>query len=298
MDGGTRARVGHFIDETIEREFRAAYATAMTLWPPHDTIDVETDFGTTRIYRHGVATGEPIVLVHGHGANASTWYHQITGLGRHHPVYAIDTIDDPGGSRQRRPVTGSDDAAAWLSEVLAGLGLTRVHLAGLSYGGWLVLNQAVHRPERLASVTLLDPGGLEKVPVRFMLSLFATVLAIRLPTSWKPLLARLLAEHSLVERPEIMNPVLLGVHAFRPHRSPARRFTDDELHRVTVPTQLILARRTKLFRPDQALARARRLLPLEHAEIVPGIGHGIPLEAPELVTDRILGFADRTAGQS
>ncbi|MER5646054.1 alpha/beta hydrolase [Streptosporangium sp. NPDC002524] len=103
--------------------------------------------------------------------------------------------------------------------------------------------------------------------------------------------------HALVERAEIMNPVMLGAHAFRPHRSPARRFTDDELRRVTVPTQLVLAARTTLMRPRRALARARRLLPLRHAEIVPGIGHAIPLEAPELVTDRVLGFVGRTVDQ-
>ncbi|MEU4538980.1 alpha/beta fold hydrolase [Streptosporangium sp. NPDC023825] len=297
MDGGTRAQVGHFTSEAAEREFRTAYDTAMTLWPPHDTIDVETGFGTTRVYRCGPVAGEPIVLLHGHGANASTWYHQVVELGRHRPVYAIDTIDDPGGSVQRRPVTGSGDAAAWMSEVLAGLDLTRAHLVGLSYGGWLVLNQAVHRPERLASVTLLDPGGLEKVPARFLLSLFAAVFAMRAPASWRPALARLLAVHALVERSEIMDPVLLGAHAFRPHRSPSRRFTDDELRRVTVPTQLLLAARTTLMRPARALARARRFLPLRHAEIVPGIGHAIPLEAPDLVTDRVLGFVDRTADQ-
>ena len=66
---------------------------------------------------------------------------------------------------------------------------------------------------------------------------------------------------------------------------------------MTVPAQLILAARTTLMRPAQALARARRLLPLRHSEIVPGIGHAIPLEAPDLVTDRVLGFVDRTADQ-
>lgn len=297
MTGSTRTRVGHFTDERTERQFRAAYAAAMALWPPHQAIDVDTDFGTTRAYHCGQETGMPIVLLHGHGANSSNWYHQVAELGRHHPVYAIDTIDDPGASVQRQPVTGSDDAAHWLAQVLLGLGLDRVHLTGLSYGGWLVLNQAIYRPERLASVTLLDPGGLAKVPLRFMFSLLATLFAMQTPTSWRPLLTRLLAEQALVERSEIMDPVLLGARKFRPHRSPARRFTDEELRRVTVPVQLILGERTKLFRPDQALTRARQSLPLHHAEIVPGIGHAVPLEAPALVTARILSFIKHTADQ-
>ncbi|NRQ34005.1 alpha/beta fold hydrolase [Nonomuraea sp. NN258] len=267
----------------------------MALWPPHESIDVATEYGTTRAYRYGQGTGVPIVLLHGHGANSSNWYHQVAELGRHHPVYAIDTIDDPGASVQRRPVADSPAAADWLAQSLAGLGLDAVHLAGLSYGGWLVLNQAIHRPEQLVSITLLDPGGLAKVPLRFMLSLLATLFAMQLPKSWRRVPARLLGEQALVERAEIMDPVLLGARGYRPNRSPARRFTDDELRRVTVPVQLIMGERTKLLRPAHALARARRFLPVRRAEIVPGVGHAIPLEAPALVTDRILTFIEQTA---
>lgn len=42
-----------------------------------------------------------------------------------------------------------------------------MHLVGGSYGGRLALNQAHRGSDRLASVTLLDPGGLEKVGLRF-----------------------------------------------------------------------------------------------------------------------------------
>ncbi|MFD0889707.1 alpha/beta fold hydrolase, partial [Streptosporangium algeriense] len=210
MDGGTRAGVGRFRDERAEREFRAAYEAAMALWPPHEVFDVETSFGTTRVYRCGPPGGDPVVLLHGHGANASTWYRQAAGVGCRRPVYAVETIDDPGAGVQRRVVAGSGDAAAWLEEVLAGLGLRRVHLVGLSYGAWLALNQAVYGARRLASVTLLDPGGLERVPLRFMVALLVTLPAMRAPLSWRRVLYRVLAEWALVERPEIMAPVLAG----------------------------------------------------------------------------------------
>ncbi|MEV6866327.1 alpha/beta hydrolase [Streptosporangium subroseum] len=229
--------------------------------------------------------------MHGHGANASTWYRQIEALGARHPVYAVDTIDDPGGSVQRLPMTLSSDVAAWLDEVFEGLGLERVHLVGHSYGGWVALNQGIHGASRLARLTLIDPGGVEKVPLRFLASLVVAVFAIQAPASWRPRLARLLAEAALAELPEIMAPVMIGARAFRPYRKPARLFTDEEMRKVTVPTQVILARRSKLMRPARALARAQRLLPLTRGEIVPGVGHGIPQEAPDLVNERILTFA-------
>ncbi|GII62280.1 putative carboxylesterase nap [Sphaerisporangium krabiense] len=291
-DGGARGQIGQFTSPAAKQRFLEAYERAMALWPrPYDRFDVETTFGTTRVYRYGAAKAEPIVLLHGHGANASTWYPQITALGREHPVYAIDTIDDPGGSEQRAPVTGSADAAAWLDQVLAGLGLRQVHLVGLSYGGWLTLNQGIYGPDRLSTLTLLDPGGLGKVPPRFMLTMALGALGMAAPRRWRPALARLLANHALVERPEIMRPVMIGARAFRPNRRPARAFGDEELRRVTVPVQVILGERSTLVRPRHALARAGEFLPVAHAEIVPGAGHAVPLERPVLANARILAFA-------
>ncbi|WP_204358245.1 alpha/beta fold hydrolase [Streptosporangium sp. 'caverna'] len=295
-DGGTRKQIGHFISDGPRKKFLEAYEQAMSLWPrPYDRFDVETAFGTTRVYRYGTAQAEPIVLLHGHGANASNWYLQIAALGQRHSVYAIDTIDDPGGSVQQAPVTGSRDAAAWLDEVLAGLGLERVHLVGMSYGGWLALNQGIYGPARLATLTLLDPGGLEKVPLKFMANMAVSALAMAAPRRWRPALARLLASHALTERPEIMKPVMIGARSFRPNRGPARPFTDDELRRVTVPVQLILGGRSTFVRPARALARATELLPVAHAEIVPGVGHAVPLERPGLVNERILTLAEKAA---
>ncbi|MGW4667169.1 alpha/beta fold hydrolase [Streptosporangium sandarakinum] len=103
------------------------------------------------------------MLLHGHGANSSTRYHQVAEPGRHHPVYAIDTIDDPGASVQRRPVIGSADAADWLTQALRGLGLDRVHLTGLSYGGWLVLNQAIYRPLATAGPSAFNRALLRRM---------------------------------------------------------------------------------------------------------------------------------------
>ena len=58
---------------------------------------------------------------------------------------------------QEKPITGPEDEAQWLDETLAGLGLERVHLMGVSIGGWTAVNYAARRPGRAASLVLLDP---------------------------------------------------------------------------------------------------------------------------------------------
>ncbi len=77
---------------------------------------------------------------------------------------------------------------------------------------------------------------------------------------------------------------------FTPNRPPARPFTDDELRALEAPTLVLLGERSVLLPARTASARVKELIPRVCAEIVPDVGHGVPLEAPELVNERILRF--------
>jgi len=287
----TRPAVAGFTRETARVKFLRAYDEAMRLWPqPRTELDVATRFGTVHVHRYGPPAGEPIVLLHGSGANAASWYQQAAALGRQHPVYAIDTVDDPGRSVQTAPVTNSEHNAAWVNEVLAGLDLDRVHLVGHSYGGWLTLNQAIYAPQRLATVTALDPGGLQKVRIRFYASMVAGLIALAAPTHLRSRFARLLANSGLMMPRELMAPVRRSATAFKPDRRPARPFDDDELRSLRVPALVLLAERSTLLNPDTARTRVTRLLPDARAEIVPDADHGLPMQLPDVVNARILRF--------
>ncbi|GAA1948105.1 alpha/beta fold hydrolase [Kitasatospora viridis] len=291
----TRKSVGHFVSEQARAKFLDAYDRAMELWPsPRRELDVETSYGTVHVHHYGQdgpGAGEPVVLLHGHAGHASNWYPQVAALGEHHPVYAIDTLDDPGRSVQHTVAAGSAENAAWLGEVLAGLGLGRVHLVGASYGGWLTLNQAVHAPERLASIAVLDPGGIEKVPARFYAHMIGGLFGMLAPRRFRPALGRLLANPALSSPPEMIAPLMLAMRSYKPTARPAARpFTDEELTSVRLPALVLLGRRSALVRPRQALRRTTALIPGVRAEIVERAGHGLNLEQPELVNERLLRF--------
>lgn len=164
-----QADVGRYVSDAWRDRYFAACDAVFALGAPAIAEqDVETSFGTTHVYRYepddpAARSRTPVVLVHGAGSCSAMWYPNTPTLSAERPVYAVDTPGDPGRSVQREPIHQPERAAQWLDETLDGLGLDRVHLVGTSYGGWLALNQAHRGPERLASVTLLDPGGLEKV---------------------------------------------------------------------------------------------------------------------------------------
>ncbi|MGW3233572.1 alpha/beta fold hydrolase [Kitasatospora sp. NPDC001095] len=295
----TRTTVGHFVSESARAKFLAAYDRAMELWPsPRQELDVETAYGSVHVHRYGAATGDPIVLLHGHAGHPSNWYPQIAALGEDHPVYAIDTLDDPGRSVQRAVAAGPPENAAWLGEVLAGLGLQRVHLVGASYGGWLALNQAVHAPERLASVVPLDPGGIEKVPARFYVHLVAGLLGLLAPRPLRPAVGRLLANPALSAPREMTAPLMLALRSYKPSgRPPVRTFTDEELTSIRLPVLVLLGRRSALLRPRRVVERVTRLIPGVRAEILERAGHGLNLEQPETVNERLLGFIGGVGGE-
>src|SRR4051794_2833828 len=140
-------------------DFNQAYDVVLAKWPvPVEPVDVGSPYGTTRVNVCGRADGEPLVLLHGGGATSTVWFANVGDLSRTHRVYAVDQINDAGRSvAGGRPLRSGPDLMAWLDALLTGLGLDAVRLCGHSYGGWLALNYALHAPQRVTHLALLDP---------------------------------------------------------------------------------------------------------------------------------------------
>lgn len=236
------------------------------LWSEHwprapIALDVESFAGTTRVYRWP-GDGEAVVFLHGMGATGLSWSPYVERLaGR--DVYAVDTIGDVGRSEQREVIADAAGLATWLDATLAGAGLDRAHLAGTSYGGFLALNLAARSPKRVASLTLIDSGGLAPFRLgRFMLWGMPMLLGSLAPRRLRERLAR---TRPMLEDPRVMR---MALHAQRNHpfRLPAAEpLTDDELRSISAPTAVLVAEKSAPFASKVQAARAR-LIP--HADVV------------------------------
>ncbi len=106
--------------------------------------------------------GIPLVLLHGFAATYAYWAPVLSRLpsnpvvgGRH--VLAVDL---PGhGASAPSPTGRTSQAADLLLEDLDRRGIDTAHLCGHSMGGAIACLVALKRPERVASLTLLAPGG-------------------------------------------------------------------------------------------------------------------------------------------
>lgn len=141
------------------QEFFAAYDALLARWPTGTAeIDVPTPYGTTRVHACGPADATPVLLLHGGGSTGAVWFANAPALGTHHRVLAVDILGDAGHSIPGgRPLRTTTDLMAWLDALLDGLTVSRMHLLGHSYGGWIALTYALHAAWRVDRLVLLDP---------------------------------------------------------------------------------------------------------------------------------------------
>ena len=105
----------------------------------------------------GVLT--PIIFIHGFGGDLNSWLFNQPELSGARVAYALDLP----GHGQSSATHGKGSARVLLEAVFAlmdSLVLPRAHLVGHSLGGAIALLMAAAKPERVASVTGIAPGGL------------------------------------------------------------------------------------------------------------------------------------------
>ena len=124
-------------------------------------------------------------------------------------------LGDPNPSILRAPLTPPESCAAWLEELLGKLSDRPAHLVGLSWGGWVAMNQAIRAPARVASITLLDPAGLTKLDARFWWWFTISGLATLTPMPLRRHLARWLDSPAMLQ-PELMTLMWAAIRGYRP----------------------------------------------------------------------------------
>ncbi|HEX6256791.1 MAG TPA: alpha/beta hydrolase [Euzebyales bacterium] len=278
-----------------ERRFDEIYARLRAeRWPsPPSETDVGTRLGTAHVFSWP-GDGVPLLLLPGWGATSLMWAPMLVhGFGGR-PVHCVDVIGDVGLSVQRAPIATLSDHLPWLDAVAVGLDLDRVHIVGSSYGALLTLVWAGRTPERVATATLLDPGGLVDIDMkRFIawgMKVFAAAVApmpIRRRAAER-LHARMILDTDLFQLGRLAN------FATAHHDAPdaAAALPDAALRAVTSPTLALLAEHSAIMRPEAAAARARALLPDVTVEIVPDAGHGLPFDDAAVVAARVRRFLD------
>jgi len=79
------------------------------------------------------------VCLHGALASSAHVLPELGSLVEHYRVYAVDLLGQSVMSEDVRLELNDDSYGDWLQAVCAGLGLTRINLLGVSWGGFVAL---------------------------------------------------------------------------------------------------------------------------------------------------------------
>ena len=263
-------------------------------WPsPPNEADLDTPLGTAHTFSWP-GVGAPVLCLPGWGGTAAMWAPVLAhGFGGR-PVHTLDLVGDVGLSVQRQPITMVTDHLPWLDAVADGLGLDQLHVVGASYGGMLTLLWAGHAPDRVATATLLDPGGLTDINLKRFIAWGVKVFAASVAPmpvrrhAAERLHARMILDTDLFQLGRIVHLRTASHDAL----DSATALPDTALRAVTAPTLALLAEHSPIMDPAAAAARARTLLPDVTVEIVPDAGHGLPADDAEWVAARVQRFLD------
>ena len=97
--------------------------------------------------------GTPLVLIMGLRRNLEWWYRQMPALARH---FRVITFDNRGAGRSDKPVMEysiglfADDTAS----LMDALGIPAAHVLGVSMGGYIAQELAIHYPGKVKSLIL------------------------------------------------------------------------------------------------------------------------------------------------
>ncbi|NEK56603.1 alpha/beta hydrolase [Geodermatophilus sabuli] len=264
--------------------FLASYDAAAARWPAgHRALDVPTSWGRTHVLAAGPPGAPPVVLLHGDGATATAWAGVAGELAGRFHVLAPDQPGNPGRSESSRPFRRTADLTAWLAELLAALDTGPVHLVGHSAGAHLALRAVLDHEGLAASLGLLDPTAcFAGFAPRYLLH--------AVPSLVRPTPARVRRFLAWEAGGRALDPAWLDVHvrgATEFRRTPivaTRRPPRAQLARLTAPTLVLVAGRSRAHDPRRVARNARSLLPAATVlELARASHHTVPvLDAGEI----------------
>jgi pimeloyl-ACP methyl ester carboxylesterase len=244
------------------------------------------------------------VLVHGSGASGASWGPVVPALSEQHHVVRVDM---PGVGRSAPAASYDVPAqAARLADVIDVLDVGPVTVVGHSSGGYVVTSLAEQRPDLVKAIALVSTGPRPDalLPQPALLRALTSppvgrlVWALRSDKMIRKGIAVTCARP--VDIPDDLVTEVRGltygtfVSVLRCNGEYiAERSIPDRLANLDVPLLVLFGAADPRWDPSSA--HDYEAVPNARLELLPGIGHVPPLEAPEPTSELLLNFmaADR-----
>lgn len=276
---------------------------------------VEVDGRRLRVRVDGDPGNPPVLLIHGIGRSLEDWATQYERLAQSHRTISLDVPGFGFSERPAQPISLAVLAQGVLG-ALDALGEVRpVHAVGNSLGGAIAQQLLVDRPDRVASLSLINSAGFGSEVTMLLRMLTMPVLgamSTRRPTrasavlmervihADKTIATKERIEHAFAVASQpgagaVLRETALALGTPRGVRPQWRRDLAAGVARSPRPTLIMWGTRDRIL-PAHHITEAMRVYPHAQVHLLNGVGHMPQIECPKRFADLLLPFLERADG--
>ncbi len=223
-----------------------------------------------------------MVFVHGSGACGGIWRYQTDYFPNSH---AVNLPGHPDG----QALKSVDECVDWLREYLKGKGCRDVILAGHSFGGAITLMYALRYPQELKGIIIIGSGARLRVHPKFLAPCNDAVRGD--PRKWHEMIEemyrRTAADYAreMIEKQKAIGPAVM----LNDFLACDKFDIMDRVHEIRLPA-LIICGESDFMTPVKYANYLGTKIAGSRVVIVPGAGHCVFAEKPEVVNEAIQDF--------
>ena len=248
--------------------------------------------------------GQPVVLIHGVGLNKEMWGGQVVGLATNYRVITYDMLGHGASPRPAAdtPLLGYADQ---LLELLDHLQLPQATVIGFSMGGLVARAFALHYPERLRSLVVLN-SVFDRSPEQRAGVIARTAQAAEHgpDANAEAALSRWFSREYQAANPAQIAALRQTLAGNDPQGylttyelfATQDMYRADDLGSIQAPTLVATGELDPGSTPQMARQLAERI-PGATVAILPEQRHMMPVESPRLVNQLLLDFLDTAHSQ-
>jgi pimeloyl-ACP methyl ester carboxylesterase len=264
----------------------------------------------TRYWQAG-EQGSLVLLIHGITRSVEDWQTNMADLATRHRVFALDVLGFGLTDKPADEEYTIARLARFVLDFMTALNMPKAHLIGNSLGGTLALECASQAPERVLSLVLADPAGMDKKGNLFEFRLATVSVLGEFLT--KPSLSgtKMIGSKAFFD-PSILTDEAIafstdlarmpGAHSaflktlrsfsnFSGFKSAFVEALHKKLPNITAPTLVIWGKHDKFVTVAHAEV-LRRLLPNATIDIWENCGHVPQIECPKRFNETTLKFLE------
>ncbi len=276
----------YFIFAMPERAVRAALDYERRL-AGLERKEIEIPGGLRYAYLEG-GKGEPLLLLHGFGANKDNFTRVAKYLT---PRYRVIIPDHIGFGESAHPPQADYSPRAQAERLRAlarKLGVAKLHLGGNSMGGQIALTYAALYPKEVQSLWVLNAAGVWSAPPSEVRKRIADTgqnpMIVKNEDEFAQLLTLVSAKPLFIPRPFLD---AVAQERIRNHDLEARIFkqlaaesVEERIRGLAIPALVVWGTQDRILHPGTA-GILKMLLTRSEVIMMPGVGHLPMLEQPE-----------------